>query len=218
MKITWHGQSCFKITSQKTKDEKISIIIDPFSKETGLGVIKAEADIVLVSHDHEDHNNIKTISGNPFVIKGPGEYEISEVFVEGIDAFHDNTQGKERGRITIYTIEIENIRICHLSDLGQSELTSNQIDAIGEIDILLIPIGGKYTVSAKEAVKIMSQIEPKITIPMHYALPKLKYKLEKLEEFLNILGIKKIEPEAILSIKKKDISEEEAKVIVLSAR
>lgn len=218
MKIIWYGQSCFKIISQRAKDEKISVVIDPFSKETGLKVIKTEADIVLISHDHEDHNNIKAISGKPFIIKGSGEYDINEVFVDGIDAFHDNVQGKDRGKITIYIIEIEDIRICHLSDLGQLELTPDQIDAIGEIDILLTPIGGKYTISAKEAVKIMSQIEPKITIPMHYALPKLKYKLEKLDDFLNVLGIKKIEPEAVLSIKKKDISDEEAKIIVLASK
>ncbi|MFH1643500.1 MAG: MBL fold metallo-hydrolase [Patescibacteria group bacterium] len=218
MKITWHGQSCFQITSQRSKDENVSVIIDPFDKEIGLKAIKAEADIVLVSHDHEDHNNVKAVSGNPFIINGPGEYEIKEVFVEGIEAFHDNERGKEKGKVTIYIIETEGIKVCHLSDLGQNELTADQVDAIGLVDILLIPIGGQYTISAKEAVKIMSQIEPKIIIPMHYALPNLKYKLDKLEDFLNILGIKSIEPEAVLSIKKKDISEEEAKIIILSAK
>ena len=109
----------------------------------------------------------------------------------------------------------EDLKLCHLGDLGQEELTEEQLEKIGEVDILMIPIGGTYTISAKEALKIMSQIEPRITIPMHYALPKLKIKLDGLDKFLKSLGIKSITPENKLSIKKKDISPEEAKIIVL---
>jgi len=215
MKITWYGHSCFQIITQTDKNNKASIVIDPFSDEIGIKLPKLEADIVLITHDHYDHNNYKAVSGNPLVINGPGEYETKGVFIQGIPGFHDDAAGKERGGITMYTVRAEDISVCHLGDLGQKELTTEQIDLMNGIDVLMIPIGGTYTISAKEALKIMSQIEPKITIPMHYALPKLKIKLADLSDFEKILGIGSIEPLASLSIKKKDLPEEEAKIIVL---
>jgi L-ascorbate metabolism protein UlaG (beta-lactamase superfamily) len=229
MNIIWYGQSCFQISSSQGKDNQVSIIIDPFGEDIGLKLPrKLEADIVLVSHDHSDHNNVKAVSGppkfsseklgragQPLIIKGPGEYETKGVFIQGIPGFHDNSQGAKSGDITIYTIEIEGIRICHLGDLGQKELSSSQLDKIGEADILMIPAGGVYTIEAGEAIKIMAQIEPKITIPMHYRIPKLKIKLEGIDKFLKALGIKSLEPLPKLSIKEKDISSEEAKIILL---
>ena len=222
MQITWKGQSCFQILSNQGKNNHVSIVIDPFDEATGLRVPKLEADIVLVTHQHHDHNNVKAVSPSPgstespFLIQGPGEYEIKEVFVQGIPAFHDSVGGKERGTNTIYVIEAEELRICHLGDLGQKELTSDQIEKIGEVDVLMVPVGGVYTISAKEAVKIMSQIEPSIIIPMHYQLPKLKIKLEGLDKFLKTMGIKRLEPTQKLSVKKKDISAEEAKIVILT--
>ena len=216
MNIIWHGQSCFQIISSQGKNNHVNIVIDPFSEDIGLRVPRLEADILLVSHSHHDHNNIKAVAGTPFVINGPGEYEIKEVFIQGIPAFHDSSLGEERGANTIYTIEAEELKLCHLGDLGQKELTPEQIDKIGEVDILMIPVGGVYTISAKEAVKIMSQIEPNIIIPMHYQLPKLKIKLDELDKFLKTMGIKKLDSLSKLSIKKKDILPEEAKIIVLN--
>lgn len=215
MNIIWHGQSCFQITSSQGKNNHINIVIDPFGDEIGLRLPKLEADILLVSHQHSDHNNVKAVSGNPVLVTGPGEYEIKEASIQGIESFHDNSQGKERGSNTIYIIETEDIRVCHLGDLGQKELTSEQVEKIGEVDVLLIPVGGIYTISAKEALKIMSQLEPKITIPMHYQIPKLKIKLDDINKFLKTMGIKKLEPLPKLVVKKKDISSEEAKIIVL---
>jgi L-ascorbate metabolism protein UlaG (beta-lactamase superfamily) len=222
MQIIWYGQSCFQIISSRGKNNGINIVIDPFSEEIGLKPPKLEADILLITHSHYDHNNIKAVSGSPFLINGPGEYEIKDVFIQGISSWHDEKNGQERGENTIYTIEAEDLKLCHLGDLGQKELTTEQLEKIGETDILMIPIGGIPhqnqwwgTISVKEAIKVMSQIEPKITIPMHYALPKLKIKLEGIDKFLKTLGIRKIEPLAKLSIKKKDISPEEAKIVVL---
>jgi L-ascorbate metabolism protein UlaG (beta-lactamase superfamily) len=216
MTIFWHGQSCFQIISSQGKNNHVNIVIDPYSEDIGLKVPKLEADILLITHGHHDHNNIKAVAGTPFLINGPGEYEIKEVFIQGIPAFHDSSSGKERGVNTIYTIEAEELRICHLGDLGQKELTPEQIDKIGQVDILMIPVGGVYTISAKEAVKIMSQIEPNIIIPMHYQLPKLKLKLDGLDKFLKTMGIKKLDSLPKLSIKKKDVLPEEAKIIVLN--
>ena len=216
MNIIWYGQSCFQISSSQGKNNHVSIIIDPFGGDIGLKLPrKLEADIVLVSHDHFDHNNIKAVSGSPLVIKGPGEYDAKGVFIQGISGYHDNSQGAERGNVTIYIIEAEGLRICHLGDLGQKELSSDQLEKIGEVDILMIPVGGVYTIDADEAIKIMAQVEPKITIPMHYQIPKLKIKLGGIDKFLKALGMKSLEPLPKLSIKKKDISSEEAKIIVL---
>jgi len=216
MNIFWHGQSCFQIFSSQGKNNHVNIVIDPFSEAIGLKVPKLEADILLISHDHYDHNNIKAVGGNPFLISGPGEYEIKEVFIQGIPAFHDSSLGKERGANTIYTIEAEDLKLCHLGDLGQKELSPEQVDKIGEVDILMVPVGGVYTISAKEAVKVMSQIEPNIIIPMHYQLPKLKVKLDGLDKFLKTMGIKNLAPLSKLTIKKKDILSEEAKIIFLN--
>ena len=215
MNIIWKGQSCFQITSSQNKNHQVSIIIDPFDKETGLRVPKLQADLVLVTHNHHDHNNVKAVSGDYLIIDGPGEYDVKGVIINGIVGFHDNSQGSERGKIAIYIIEAEGIKICHLSDLGQKELSSEQLDKINEVDILMIPVGGTYTIDAEEAIKIMSQIEPKITIPMHYKIPKLSIKLDPVDKFLKALNIKKLEVLPKLSIKKKDISTEEAKIILL---
>jgi L-ascorbate metabolism protein UlaG (beta-lactamase superfamily) len=214
MNIVWKGQSCFQISTQKTKNQ-VNLVIDPFGPETGLRSLSFTADIVLVTHDHHDHNNIKAVSGEPFVVSGPGEYEIKDVYIQGIPDWHDEKEGKEQGGNTIYVIDAEDLRICHLGDLGQKELSDEQLEKIGEVDILMVPVGGNTTISDKDAVKIISQIEPKITIPMHYAIPKLKMKLEGVEGFLKNLGIKSMVPESKLSIKKKDIMPEEAKIVVL---
>jgi len=215
MNIFWKGQSCFQITSSEGKNNHVNIVIDPFDENIGLKPPKLEADILLVTHQHHDHNNVKAVSGSPFLIEGPGEYEIKEVYIEVLSSSHDDSSGKEKGLNTIYTIEAEDIRICHLGDLGQKELTSEQLEKIGEIDILMIPVGGVYTIGVKEAVRIMSQIEPNIIIPMHYQIPKLKVKLDGVDKFLKTMGIKSISPLPKLSIKKKDILSEEAKIVIL---
>ncbi len=216
MNITWYGQSCFQISSSEGKNNRVSIVVDPFGEDIGLKLHrKLEADIVLVTHDHSDHNNVKAVSGQPLVIEGPGEYEAKGVFIQGISGFHDNSRGAERGNITIYAIEVEGMRLCHLGDLGQKELFSDQLERIGGVDILMIPAGGIYTIDATEAIKVMAQVEPKITIPMHYQIPKLKIKLGGVDKFLKALGIKSLEPLSKLSIKKRDLLSEEAKIIVL---
>jgi len=215
MTIQWYGQSCFQIIASRNRGEETSIILDPFSEEIGLKLPKLEADLLLITHQHHDHNNIKAVTGNYFLIEEPGEYDVKNVTVQGIASYHDNSQGKERGENIIYSIGVEDLKICHLGDLGQKELTAEQLEKIGEVDILMIPIGGTYTISDREAAKIMSQLEPKITIPMHFALPKLKVKLDTLDKFLKNFGIKNLMPEKKLSVKKKDLSAEEAKIVVL---
>ncbi|MFZ5559740.1 MAG: MBL fold metallo-hydrolase [Patescibacteria group bacterium] len=214
MKIAWYGQSCFKLLVKTNNGEKITVIIDPFSKEIGLNPPRGSADIVIVSHNHYDHNNVKSVSGELFIIDGPGEYDIKKVFIKGIYSFHDNSEGKERGINTISVIEAEDMKICHLGDLGQKELSDKQLEKIGEIDILMVPVGGIYTINGSEAVKIINQIEPKIIIPMHYKIPGLNIKLNPVEKFLEEIGGEKETMEEF-SIQKKDLTEEEMKVVVM---
>ena len=214
MNIIWHGQSCFQISSSQNKNGQANIVIDPFDESLGLRLPKLEADILLMTQKNYEHSGAKNVSGSPFVIDGPGEYETKEVFIEGIPILP--VSEKEKSLSTIYTIEAEDIRICHLGAFNQKELTDDQVEKIGEIDILMVPVGGNDTIGTKEAIKIMSQIEPKITIPMYYQIPKLKMKLEGVDKFLKAMGIKKIEALPKLSIKKKNISSEEAKIIILN--
>jgi L-ascorbate metabolism protein UlaG (beta-lactamase superfamily) len=224
MQIIWKGQSCFQIISQANKNSQIFIVIDPFDEQIGLKVPKLQADILLISHSHYDHNNKKAVlpareGETPFLIEGPGEYEVKGIFVEGIHSWHDEQEGAERGANTIFVIEAEELKICHLGDFGQKELLEEQVEEIGDIDILLIPVGGKYTIDGKGAQKVISQIEPKIVIPMHYQIPKLKIKLDSLDSFLKVMGVKAVEPQNKLTIKKKDLSElgEGMRIIVLKA-
>ena len=215
MQIIWKGQSCFQIIAKQEKNSQVSVVIDPFNGSCGLRAPSLEAEILLISHHHRDHDNTKAVKGTPFLIDGPGEYEIKGVFIQGIPSFHDDSQGKERGVNTIYTIEAEEIKLCHLGDFGQRELTGEQLEKIGSCDILMIPVGGTYTIDSKIASNIISQIEPKIVIPMHYKIPKLLVKIEEVDKFLKTMGLKSVEPLNKLLIKKKDLSLDETKIIVL---
>lgn len=216
-KITWAGQACFQISVSNGKDNSANILIDPFG-DIGLKEPKLEADILLVTHEHEDHNNTKNAKGNPFIINGPGEYEVKGVFIQGIDSFHDDSQGKERGKNTIYTIEAEDMKICHLGDFGQKQLTDEQLEKIGNVDILMIPVGGTYTIDSSDAAKVIGQIEPKVVIPMHYELPNLKFKLDNVSKFLKVMGKNSIEPQDKLTIKASALPKERnMEIVVLRA-
>ncbi|PJE69583.1 MAG: MBL fold metallo-hydrolase [Candidatus Staskawiczbacteria bacterium CG10_big_fil_rev_8_21_14_0_10_38_10] len=214
-KITWAGQSCFQINFSSAKNGSINIVIDPFDETIGLKPPSFPADILLVTHDHHDHNNVKAVKGEPFVIKGPGEYEVKGVHINGILAFHDDQQGKEKGENVIYVIEAEDMKICHLGDLGQRQLTDEQLEKIGSVDILMIPVGGTFTISAKEAQKIISQIEPKIVIPMHYLLPKLKVKLDDVDKFSKVMGKNSMEAQDKFSVKASVLPKEGMEIVIL---
>jgi len=211
MTITWYGHSCFKIINQ---GGHLTIITDPFDKNIGLNPPRGTADILMVSHEHNDHNNIKAISNSPFIINNPGEYDIKGVRIIGCSSFHDKKQGEERGLNTIYLIKMDKIRLCHLGDFGQEKLTDKQLEAIGNVDILMIPVGGIYTINAQEAAKIAKQIEPRLIIPMHYKMPNLKIHLDDLSEFLKEIGLEKKTAVDKLTLKKKDLIGKEMEVVV----
>lgn len=209
MIITWYGQACFKIETQGT-----TLAIDPFSKELGLSPPRFKADILFVTHEHFDHNNREPFS-EVITIEGPGEYDLKGIAVRGIHSFHDAQNGMERGTNTIYRIEAEDMILAHMGDFGQSQLTNEQREALGSVDILMIPVGSVYTMDAETAARITTALEPRIVIPMHYGLPKLSAKLEPVEGFLKEIGQK---PESLpkLTVKKKDLAEDGTKVVVLT--
>ncbi len=211
MTINWYGHSCFKITNQ---GGHLTIITDPFDKSVGLTPPRGNADIVTVSHDHSDHNNVQAISGQPFIIDAPGEYEIKGIKIIGCSSYHDKKKGEERGLNTIYLMEIDKLRVCHLGDFGQERLTDRQLEALGQVDVLIVPVGGTYTIEAAEAVKVAEQLEPHLIIPMHYKLPGLKINLAGLDNFLKEMGLDKKPALDKLTIKKKDLAGKEMEVVI----
>lgn len=208
MNISWFGHSCFRIESKEG-----SIIIDSFSKEIGLKPPRIKDDLVLVTHNHYDHNNIEGANPEAMIVNGPGEYEKQGIYVRGILSYHDKVEGKERGLNTIYIIKTEDITICHMGDFGQAEFGENQLDDIGDVDILMIPVGGNYTVDFKEAVKIVSQIEPKVIMPMHYKISGLNLDIDGPDKFVKELGLT---PEKVDKYKiiKKNLPIEEMKLVI----
>jgi len=214
MQIQYLGHSCFKLIGKDTKGNAVSLITDPFGAGCGLKVPNMEADIVTVSHHHSDHDNIKAVKGSPYVMDVAGEYEIKDVFVQGIDAAHDEKDGADRGCNIIYRINFEDIVITHLGDLGHL-LDTKQVERLEGTDILLIPVGGNYTIDAKKAVEVINQIEPRIVIPMHYKTANLKFDLASLDKFIKEIGLEPI-TEDKLKISKKDLPEEDTNLIVLN--
>lgn len=209
MTITWFGHSCFRIEAKEG-----SVLIDPFSKEIGLRPPKIKEDILLLTHKHYDHAGLTNVGEETFMISGPGEYERKGFHIRGIQSYHDKVQGTERGLNTIYTITAEDVTICHLGDFGEEKLSDKQLDDIGEVDILIIPVGGTSTINAKEAVAVVSQIEPKIIVPMHYKTADVTVPdLEGVDKFIKEISLT---PEKVdkLRIAKKTLPTEETKLIV----
>ncbi len=209
MTITWFGQSCFRLEAKEG-----SVLIDPFSKELGLKPPRIKDEVILVTHQHADHNNIADANPEAFIIQNPGEYENHGIAIRGIQSFHDNKEGTERGLNTIYVLKAEEMNICHLGDLGHV-LTDHQIEDIGDVDILMIPVGGTYTIDAKTAVEVINQIEPKIVIPMHYKVSGLNSPLDGPEKFVKELGLT---PEKFekYKINKKSLPAEETKLVMFN--
>jgi len=199
MEITWLGHSCFRI-----KGKQATVITDPYSPDTGYTLGKQSADIVTVSHQHPGHSYTAGVNSDPHLVKGPGEYEISNVLVIGLASYHDGEKGNLKGKNTIYLIEMDDITICHLGDLGHP-LTENQTEEMGNVDILMLPVGGVSTINASAAAAIVRQIEPKIVLPMHYGTPSLTRTLDPVDKFLKEIGTHDTPPQAKLTITKNNL-------------
>jgi len=203
MEIHPLGHSSFRL-----RGKQASVVTDPYSvKNMSVKFPKnIEADIVTISHDHEDHNAANLVGGAPFVIRGPGEYEIKGIAVIGVASFHDAEDGASRGRNTMYRIEIDGIKFAHLGDVGHV-LSSAQLDALDGVDVLFVPIGGLYTIDAEKAAQIISDIEPKIVIPMHDS--RSNPELGSLETFM-----KKMNKEVVVPVSKLSVSRDKLPAVM----
>ncbi len=210
MEITWLGYSCFRLKGKNT-----TVITDPFPPNIGYSIDKPGARIVTVSHNHPDHSYVEAITDGPRVISRPGEYEIGGVLIIGISTFHDAEKGATQGKNTVYAIEVDDVTICHLGDLGHP-LSSNQIEEIGNVDVLLVPVGGGTTISASQAAALVRSMEPKVVIPMHYKTPTLNKELDTVDKFLKEMGLTEVAPQPKLTVTKASLPPS-TQVIVLSA-
>lgn len=217
MEITYLGHSSFKI-----KTKTATVVTDPFDPQmVGFKYSGVEGDIVTVSHNHADHNAYAKVGEVKKVLEGPGEYEISGVSIMGFPSFHDAKDGGERGKNTIYVMEADGLRIAHLGDLGHV-ISDEIVDEMGSIDILMVPVGGFYTIGPKEAVEVCSKIDPYFIIPMHYKAEGINLSqfehLEPKETFLKEIGMV-AETLPKFTLKRDDIIDDQStKVIVLERK
>ncbi|MBZ0296357.1 MAG: MBL fold metallo-hydrolase [Anaerolineae bacterium] len=210
MDISWYGHSCFRITERG----QISIITDPFSTDIGLPELKLKGDVVTISHDENGHNNIEAIRGEPHIIAGPGEYEVGGVFISGI-AMHYVEDDSIRWNVA-YQFQYGDLTVMHLGDLSHIPNQST-VEALGEVNVLLIPVGGGNALPPSQAADVIAMIEPHYIVPMHYALPGLRVKLDPVDKFLKAVGVSKVQEEEMLRVTTGSLPEQ-PQVVVLQPR
>lgn len=179
MKLEWLGHACFLITAS----DGTRILTDPYDPSVGYEDIAVEAEIVTVSHNHFDHNCVKEVRGSPEAVEGPGRKTVKGIEFLGVGTFHDTSGGAQRGPNTVFAFEVDGIRVCHPGDLGHV-LTEEQVGEIGQVDLLLLPVGGTFTIGPEEAWKVVGQLKPKIVVPMHFKTPVVSLPIAPVEEFL----------------------------------
>lgn len=194
MEIVWLGHSCFRIRAREA-----TIVTDPCPPATGHNIGKPTADIVTISHDHPNHSHLKAISGSPSLIDSPGEYEIHGAFVTGVQTFHDAQRGAERGANIAFVMEMEDMRLCHLGDLGHAP-TAEQAEELVGADVLFVPVGGDTTIDGAKAAEIVAMLEARLVVPMHYRTAAMQDRLEPPDRFLKEMGVTTIEPQTKLSL------------------
>lgn len=214
MEITWLGHACFRL-----RGKEVTVITDPFGPQLGYTLGRVSAHIVTISHDHPGHNNAAAVGGDPHVLRGPGEYEVQDVLVTAVASYHDAERGKRLGRNTIYLLHIDDLTVCHLGDLGHL-LTDQQREEMSDVDILLVPVGGKNTINAAQATEVISQVDARIVIPMHYATAATEGKVEgldPLEKFCREMGVEVVEPQPKLAVTRGNLPVE-PQIIALNYR
>ncbi len=181
MKVKWLGHACFLITSEAG----LKIITDPYIEGSGIkySPVNESADIVTVSHDHFDHNNVSAVKGNPEVVKGSGTKTVKGVQFKGVPTYHDESKGSQRGNNIVFCFTMDGVKICHLGDLGHS-LSKQEITEIGNVDVLLVPVGGFFTIDSKVATQVCESLRPKVIIPMHFKTSKLDFPIAQVDDFL----------------------------------
>ena len=194
MEIVWLGHSSFRIRAREA-----TVITDPCPPSTGYDIGKPTADVVSLSHAHDDHTYLKAVAGKPIVVDGPGEYEISGAFLTAIPTYHDGEKGGERGKNLVFVIEMEGIKICHLGDLGHVP-TADQAEGMTGADVLMIPVGGDSTIDGAKAAEIVPTLDARIVIPMHYKTPVTKGDLESADRFLKEMQATAVQAQPKLSL------------------
>ncbi len=213
MNIVWHGYSCIKITENIGGNE-VSIVIDPFVAKDKKMPRNMTADLLLISHDHDHHNNRGAVSENPFVIDGPGEYEVKDILIRAVPTFHDNEEGKKSGLNTMFYMIIKDMHVLHLGDL-KHKLEPKHMTDLHRVDVLFLPVGGGDVLDAKEAVDVVAQLEPRIIIPIHYRTGDVCGDCGEVDAFLKAMGFAKEEAISKAKINSKDLPQDETRVILL---
>jgi L-ascorbate metabolism protein UlaG (beta-lactamase superfamily) len=214
MEITWLGHSCFRLRSRPA-----TVVTDPYDKDLGLILPRVRADIVTVSHDAPDHNYVRGVKGDFKVLSGPGEYEVSGVFVTGLELSDRRAAGKAaRGvaapRNTVFLIEFDELTVCHLGDLNTVPTQAMVEESLSSVDVLLIPVGGGESLSAAQAAEVVSLLEPHIVIPMHYRFKGSNLKLDGVAKFLKEMGLDKADEQEVLKLERSGLPEETQVVLL----
>ncbi len=210
MEITWYGHSCFRLAERGMA----TVVCDPFdSTAVGYEALKLRADIVTSSHDAPGHNYLSAVKGYSHAITGPGEFEIGSVFITGVQMDGLGKKAAEKPRNTLYVFDYMGITVAHLGDM-RSVPPQNEIEALGTVHIVLVPVGGGSGLNAAKAAEIVSLLEPNIVIPMHYNTPALKVPLDRLDKFLKEMGLHEAEILPSLKVTKSSLPEE-TKLVVL---
>jgi L-ascorbate metabolism protein UlaG (beta-lactamase superfamily) len=209
MEITWYGHSCFRITERGMA----SVVTDPYDHAVvGYSELSLRADIVTISHDAPGHSFIQSVKGAKWHLDGPGEYEIGSVFLTAVAVGKNQTKGN--GRNMVFIFDYDNVTVCHLGDLNDVP-SRKDVDAFGNVDVLLVPVGGGSALAAAKAAEVVNLIEPGIVVPMHYSTAKSKVKLDELNPFLKQMGLSdQVSVEESLKVTKRDIPEETAVVVL----
>lgn len=181
MEITWYGRACFRL-----KGRDATVISDPCPPATGFVAGKHSVDLMTISHGHPDHAYTRSITA-ALTLSRPGEYEFRDLLVTGVRTFHDGERGAQRGENVVFAIEVDGVHVCHLGDLGHL-LTEEQLAELGPVDVLLVPAGGQFTIAPAEAAEVVSQVSPRIVIPMHYAVDGGSTDLLPVDRFLHEMG------------------------------
>ena len=214
MEITWYGHSCFRLTERNYA----TVVTDPFDNKTiGYNALKLRSDIVTVSHDAPGHNNTDAVKGTSHVIDGPGEFEIGGVFITGVQS-DSGSSGRKRGkdtspRNTIYVFDYDGITVAHLGDLQQTP-TQSEIESLGTVNVVLVPVGGGGGLNAAKAAEVISLIEPNLVVPMHYSTPAAKISLDSLNKFIKEMGLSKPATQPSLKVTRTGLPNE-THVVVL---
>jgi L-ascorbate metabolism protein UlaG (beta-lactamase superfamily) len=208
MEITWYGHSCFRLTERNYA----TVVTDPFdNKKVGYDALKLKAEIVTVSHDAPGHSNVDVVKGTTHTITGAGEFEIGGVFITAVQT--NSKKGKDKIRNTLYVFDYDGITVAHLGDL-QEVPTQSEVEALGTVNVLLVPVGGGSSLNAAKASEVVSLIEPNIVIPMHYSTPATKVSLDSLNKFIKEMGLGKTEAQPSLKVTRSALPDE-TKVVVL---